>query len=114
MSDQLRQVRREIRDWAASPPTRSPRMARTRILAEITERRTRSGWMFAAAAVAAVALLALGLLLHGPGATSDSPEMAAAETSKGLLVYELESGTKLYMALAATTSIPTTTMEGNR
>lgn len=109
-----RRIEREIRDWTAAPPARSPRMARTRILARIADRRTRSGRMFAAAAAAAVALLAFGLLLDGPEAPSDSAVVAAADPSPGLLVYELESGTKLYLALAVTTPIATTTTEGNR
>lgn len=111
--NRLRRIEREIRDWTAAPPARSPRMARTRVLARIEERRTRSGWMFAAAA-AAVVLLALGLLLNGPEAPSESTVIAAADPSPGLLVYELESGTKLYLALTVTTPIVPTTMEGNR
>ncbi len=117
--DNLRRIEREIRDWTAGPPARSPRMARARVLARIPERRTPerrtwSGWIFAAAAAAAVALLALGLFLHGPEAPSDSTVIAAVEPSPGLLVYELESGTKLYLALAVTQPIVTTTMEGIR
>ncbi len=114
MSDPPKDIEREIRDWTSAAPERSPRTARTRVLARIEERRTRSGWVFAAAAAAAVALLALGLFLHAPEAPSESTVVAAAEPSPGLLVYQLESGTKLYMALATMTPTATTTMEGNR
>ncbi len=148
MSDDLKSIEREIRDWASRPPVRSPRMARTRVLARIDERRAwrllrvarrplgeqglgqrveslgssywgaRRRWGFAAAA-AMVAVLAVGLLLpRTPEAPSEPPvRMASTEpaTSEGagLLVYELESGTKLYMALAMTTPLAETTMEGN-
>ncbi len=121
MSDDLRHIEREIRDWTARPPARSPRVARTRILARIEDRGARRRWLFAAAA-AMVVVLAVGLLLpRAPEAPSGEPvEIAAAETppsssrqagEAGLLVYELESGTKLYMALV--TPLAKTTMEGN-
>ncbi len=119
----MRRIEREIRDWTARPPARSPQVARTRVLARIEERRPRTRWMFAAAA-AMVAALAVGLLLpRGPETPSEPPvRMASAEPStsspretggSGLLVYELESGTKLYMALAVTTPFAKTTLEGN-
>ncbi len=118
MSDELRR----IRDWTSRPPARSPRVARTRVLARIEERRSRPRWRFAAAAAAIVVVLAFGLLLRRPEAPSGPPRIAASESpapsrgasdGSGLLVYELESGTKLYMALAVTAPFAKTTMEGN-
>jgi len=120
MSDELRRIEREIRDWTARPPERSPRVARTRVLARIEGVPTRPGWLAAAAAAALVVALAFGLLLRGPATHPGPPaEAAAAEPSPGLLVYELESGTKLYLALAvAATGVSTpeenATLEGNR
>ncbi len=120
--DDVRDIEREIRDWTARPTTRTPRMARTRVLARIEERRARPGWMLAAAATALVAVLAVGLLLRGSGTPYEPETVAAAGPpapsqreahGTGLLVYELESGTKMYMALAVTTSFTKATMEGN-
>ena len=100
MSDELRRIESEVRDWTRRAPTRSPRVARTRVLARIEDRRSRSGWMTAAAAAALAVALAVGLLPRGPETRSGPPATAfAEEPSPGLLVYELESGTKLYLAL---------------
>lgn len=105
MSDELRRIEREIRAWTARPPARPPRMARTRVLARIAERRTSRRWVFATAAGVMVALLAVGLLLRDPGVPpGPPPAVAAADPSPGLLVYELESGTKLYLALSTTST----------
>ena len=114
MNDDLRRIEREIRDWTSRPLARPPRVARTRVLARIDERRPRGGWMFAAAA-AMVAVLAFGLLLPRTLETPSGPPVrtAPSEPSPGLLVYELESGTKLYMALAVTSPFAKTTMERN-
>ena len=102
MSDELRGVERRIREWATRPPSTSPRIARARVLARIQERRRWAGWKLAAAAVALAVALASGLLVFAParrpGAAVDAP---AAEPSQRLLIYELESGTRLYLALAA-------------
>ncbi len=106
MNDDLRDIEREIRAWAARPPARSPEVARTRILARLGDRRARSrGWLAAAAAASALALVA-GLLLLGPQAPVEAPPTAVppttaavAEPAAGLLVYELRSGTKLYFSL---------------
>ncbi len=122
MSNELRRLEHEIRDWTSRPPARSPQVTRTRVLARIAERRSRPRWKFAAAAAAMVVVLAFGLLLRRPETPSGPPKMAASEPAapsrgtaggSGLLVYELESGTKLYMALAATTPFAKATMEGN-
>lgn len=104
----LGRIQREIREWTARPPARTPAAARTRVLARIEERPAR-GWLLAAVASAAVVVLAAGLLLRGPvtpsgpvAASSDSPPASRGPAGgAGLLVYELESGTKLYLALAA-------------
>ncbi len=110
--DNMRRVEGAIRDWANRPPAIASPVARTRILARIGERRPRRGWLAAAAAMAVA--LAFGLLLRGTGTPHELPvEVAAAESSSGMLVYELESGTTLYMTLAVTTSFAKTTMEGD-
>ena len=119
MSNELRSLQRDLRDWTTRPATRSPRVARTRVLARIEERRARPWWVLAAVTAGLVAVVAFGLFLRSPRMSYDPPvARAATEPSPGLLVYELESGTKLYMALAAATvQIPTTqrnsTKEGN-
>ncbi len=126
MNDPLRQVEREIREWTARVPTRSPRAARTRVLARIPDRRRfprwgirgSSGWALATIATALIAVLGAGLLLRGPEAPNDPPVTVAATPaatppSPGLLVYQLESGTKLYLALATTTIQATPTPAGN-
>ncbi len=103
MSEELREIEREIRSWTERPPVRSPRVARTRVLARIEERRGWSPWRPAATAATLVAGLVFGLLLLTPEELSEPPVVARAEEpSPGLLVYELSSGTKLYLALAAT------------
>ena len=99
------QMRRDIRAWATRPPERSPQAARTRVLARLDERR-RPAWRLAAAATtAAVALMAV-LLLHEPE-TPTGPPIATLDDrpTAGLLVYELASGTKLYLALPPSTAL---------
>ncbi len=121
--NELDRIEREIRDWPSRPPARSPRVARTRVLARIEEPQGTSfwgrkrQWTFAAAA-AMVVVLAVGLLLPRAPVPPPTPpvKMASSEppaSEGGLLVYELESGTKLYMALAMTSPFADTTMEGN-
>ena len=100
MSDELRAIEREIRDWTSRPPARSPRVARTRVLARIGERSRWRGWLTAAAALAVA--LAFTLLPRGPGEPPGPTKMAGvARPTPGLLVYELQSGTKLYLELAS-------------
>jgi len=107
MNDEtLRRIRREIRSWTARPPARSPQVARTRVLARLDKRRPRPSWRLAAVSVLVTALaLAAGLFLLGPE-KSDAPAVvtsvdrpAGEHAARGLLVYELRSGTKLYLAL---------------
>ncbi len=120
--EKMQDIEREIRDWTARPAARTPRMARQRVLARIEERRPRRGWLTAVATAAVAVALAFGLLPRGPGTPYEPPVVAGGSPAPsspgedggaGLLVYELESGTKLYMALAVTTAFTKTTMEGN-
>ena len=119
MSEELQDIEREIRSWTARPPTRSPRVARTRVLARIEERRLWAGWKLAAAA--AVLVVGFALLVLSPETPSGPSTVASVdEPSPRILVYELASGTKLYLALAAppaNVTIPTSrgnsTPEGN-
>jgi anti-sigma-K factor RskA len=98
---ELRDIRREIRAWARRSPALSPRVARTRIVARLEERRSFSGWRVATISVSVVALLALGLLFLAPEQSSGPVRTALSEQSEqGLLVYELQSGSKLYLVLA--------------
>ncbi len=119
--DTVQDIEREIRDWTGRPPARSPRMARQRVLARIEERRPMRGWLAVAAATAVAVALTLGLLLRGPGTPQESPVVIADSSTSspgesqgtGLLVYELESGTHLYMSLAVTAAFTKTNMEGS-
>lgn len=105
--DDLRDIERQIRSWATRPPARSPGAARTRVVARLGERRSGHRWRLALgfAGVAAVALALTTLFLPpsppelGP---ADPFAVAAAEPpAAGLLIYELSSGTKLYLDLAS-------------
>ncbi len=96
--EELRDLRRRIRDWTNRPPTVSPRAARTRVLARLDRRRPRLPYRLAAAALM-LAALAVGSHLLRPDKPAEPPA-----PSQGLLVYELESGTKVYLDLAARTA----------
>ena len=100
MSDEKRRIETAIRAWATRPAARSPRVARARVLAQLDQERHRSGWRLAAATLVVAAVC--GWFLLTPNRSADNrPAATAEQTSPGLLVYELRSGTKLYLALAA-------------
>jgi len=111
-NDDLETLRNEIRSWTDRPPERTPGQARTRVLARIDERhRRRPRWRLAVATAALAAGLALGLLLLQP-APPDGPPVATVEPevtlatppASQLLLYELRSGTKLYLDLGKATA----------
>ncbi len=97
--ERLDRLADEIRSWTRRPPARTPQVARTRVLAGIARPRFRAAWKLAAAAAAVAVALTAGFLLD-PGPPPPEPDAPAAPAQK-LLVYELESGTKLYLALNA-------------
>ncbi len=105
MNDDLEDLKRQIRAWANRPTSRSPAAARTRILARLGERRVGGGWRLAAATAVVALALASGLwLLRSPAPPMSEAgglsAVAAAEPPAGLLIYQLRSGTKLYLDLA--------------
>lgn len=112
----LHRIRRDIGSWARRPPALSPRVARTRVVKRLEKRWRPSGWrMTPAAAVTAVALLALGLLFLEPGRSPGPvPTGAPEQSGQGLLVYELRSGSKLYLALAPRRAVLPGAPDGRR
>lgn len=110
-SKQLDRIRADFKTWARRRPERSAAGARARVLASIDETRKQARWRPAAAATLVVAGLTMAALLVVSGVPSDGPlddrlnsEPAASAASEHaaqpLLIYELRSGTKLYLALA--------------
>ena len=100
MNDEMQDLRRRIRAWTARPPAIPPPAARTRVLARLEGRRLRPTFRLAAAAAALAAVAVCSLVLQ-----TEKPTAPPAEApSRGLLVYELESGTKVYLELAARTN----------
>ncbi len=108
---QLDRIRGEFEAWTQRPPGRTVAEARTRILARIDQPPERSRWRLATAAtLVAAGLTIAGLLVvtgvpsSGPGGERQNLQPPVAEVSKqaakSLLIYELRSGTKLYLALA--------------
>ncbi len=106
LKSDLQDLERRIRSWTSRPPSRSAAAARTRVLARLGERRAWGGWRLAAATAAVVLALISGLFLRrppaAPGIGPRGPSAVVAESpSAGLLIYELRSGTKLYLSLAS-------------
>ncbi len=97
--EQLDHLSAGIRDWARRPPTRSPKVARTRVLAGLVEPRRRLPWKLAATVAAFAVAVTTGLVLDSE-TPSESPEVVSPPAQK-LLVYELSSGTQLYFALTS-------------
>ena len=92
--EELHEIERRIRAWTSRPPAISPKVARTRVLARLDARRPRTAVRLATALV--VAALAAGVFVFRPEKPAPPP---AGEPSR-LLVYVLESGTKVYLDLA--------------
>ena len=107
LRDDLRDTERQIRAWATRPTARSPGAARTRVVARLGERRSAHRWRLALGCAGAAAVaLALTTLFLPPSPPELGPAdpfaVAAAEPpAAGFLIYELSSGTKLYLDLAS-------------
>lgn len=98
MTDEMDRVAEQLRRWAERPAPLSPRAARTRVLARLPSRRRRPAWRLAAAGALAGLALAMALLV----ARRDEPVPGAppsAPAAERLIVHELSSGTRLYIAL---------------
>ena len=95
--EEMRDARRRILAWTRRPPVLSPRAARTRVLARLPGRRPRPMFRLAAAILVAAALAA-GVFVFLP---EEPAAPLVEEPSHGLLVYVLESGTKVYLDLPA-------------
>lgn len=103
MTDEhMKQIEKEIREWSRRPGMRTPEMARSRVMAHLGDRKPgRSSWNLAFAAVA-IAGLGIGLLLTGTEDRLPSEEVRAVESSsQAMLVYELDTGSKLYLDLVS-------------
>jgi hypothetical protein len=106
--DRMDAVREVVEAWARRPPRRSAAVARTRVLAQLEAGRQRPR-LSIAALVSAVVGLGLGLFLLAPRwPFGVKPETAAVVPSgafhQPLLVYELSSGTTLYLTLSETSA----------
>ena len=98
--EQQQRIQHAIRAWAARPPALSPRVARARVLARLEERRAWPKWRLAAVAAVLAWVLALGLSwLRPPTLSNPSAGVFVEPPSARFLVYELRSGTKLYLTL---------------
>ena len=116
MSDKnLDRLQEAVSAWTRRPSERSPAIARTRVLAQLGEQRRLPGLGLAAAATAVIGLT-VSLLLVTPHSPSDvAVETVSATAStlprQSMVVYELSSGTKLYLTL---TEEPTVAPEGEQ
>ena len=106
--DKLEQARRELRAWTERPPLRSAEAARQQILAAIGARpavRASGGrWKLAAAMAMVVAALVSAVAVLGPRSPGEGPRavpavLTHAVSTSALVVYELHSGTRLYVEL---------------
>jgi hypothetical protein len=79
----------ELRRWARRPPSRPAPLAWNRILARLEARPPARLWMLAAATLAVI------LALPRPSREREP----AAGRPQSLIVFQLQSGTKLYFAL---------------
>ena len=89
--------------WARRPPRTSPTIARTRVLARISENRRLRPFFLAASASAALGLL-LALMVAVPnwpaGRVAEVATVAAPSAPyRSMLIYELSSGTTQYFTL---------------
>ena len=106
MSEQFDRLKDEIVSWAGAPPTRSAAMARAAVIARLNEKRRPLGWWLAATVSSAVAVGIMAVFLlapQWPASTARRAELEGASRRGGkpLVVYELRSGTKVYVALEA-------------
>ena len=101
--DKLGVVKDLVGTWVRRPPKTSAAIARTRVLARISEKRRLRPFFLAVSASAA-----LGLLLAVMVAVAKWPAERVAEVAtvappsapyRSMLIYELSSGTTLYFTL---------------
>jgi len=85
----------ELERWARRPPERPAAVVRGRVLARLESRSGARRWQVPAAALL-LAALALGLSLTMP---RSEPIPPPARTDTRLIVFQLQSGTKVYFAL---------------
>ncbi|MCP4201201.1 MAG: hypothetical protein GY769_04625 [bacterium] len=111
---QLDRIRGEFKAWTQRPSGRSVAEVRTRILARIDQAPRRSRWRLATATTLVAAGLTIAVLVVVTGVPSGGPwgerqnlqppvstvSAVSEQAAKPLLIYELRSGTKLYLALA--------------
>jgi len=90
----LHRFQAELERWARRPPERSATVARGRVLARLGSRSGAHRWQMPAAALL-LAALALGLSLT----TRRAPVPPPARPDPRLIVFQLQSGTKVYFAL---------------
>jgi hypothetical protein len=88
----LHRFHAELERWARRPPEKPAAIARGRVLSRLESRKGTRRWPVPAAALLLVAL-ALGLSF-----TEREPNPPARPRSR-LIVYQLQSGTKVYFAL---------------
>ena len=105
MSDEyLEEIRRSVRVWTRSPTKRDPAIARTRVLADLGERSGSPVLRWAAAAVTIIGLAAALVYLAPPSSSDRAVETTSVTAStaprRSMVVYELSSGTKLYLTLS--------------
>ena len=105
----LDSVRESVKRWARGRPHKSPAVARARVLARLEERRSWSRLWLAASATAIVGL-AVALLLvvptWPPGSAIETVEaVPVIDRHQPLVVYELSSGTTVYLTLDQTAVI---------
>ena len=92
-----------VEAWVRRPPETSAAIARTRVLARISERRRLRPFFLAASASAALGLL-LALMVAVPKWSAQPVAETATVTApsaphQSMLIYELSSGTTLYFTL---------------
>lgn len=91
----LRRFHAELERWARRPPERPAALARGRVLARLESGSRARRWQVPAAALL-LAALALGLSLTVP---RRAPVPPPARTDTRLIVFQLQSGTRVYFAL---------------
>ena len=92
-------LERELRDWAARPPARTAREARQRVLARLETRAPRRRAALWAAALFATAAAA-ALLVRAPRPIVAPPSTLFEGSAPATIVFELDSGTRLYFTPA--------------
>ena len=108
--EDLPEIRKTVRAWTTRPPERLPQIARSRIVAQLADKRSWGGlggwhgWKLAVTTAMWVAVLVLALLVPGPE-TPSGPSPVPLDASRGhsLVVHELRSGTKVYITLTPRT-----------